>query len=156
MKMLRGPAALVLIAGAINAAIAHDFHVGAIGVDRARVGPSAVGQREDLAFLTITNSGKDDVLVAATSSAASSVELRAAIPTEGGTTTRTLSAIPIPANSTLELKRQGYHLTFISLNHSFAAGDSIAATLHFSSGAELIVEFQVDEAIRGEVRADQK
>jgi copper(I)-binding protein len=154
MKTLRGLAALVLIASAMNAATAHDFHVGAIGVDGARVGPSAVGQREDPAFLTITNSGKDDVLVAVTSSAASSVELRAAIPTEGGTTIRTLSAIPIPANSTLELKRLGYQLAFISLTHSFVAGDRIAATLRFSSGAELIVEFQVDEAIGRD--ADQK
>ena len=156
MRTLRGLTALALVAGAIGAAAGHDFHVGAIGVDRARVGPSKVGQREDTAFMTITNSGKDDVLVAATSSAASSVELRAAIPTGDGTTMRALSAIPIPANSTLEFKREGYHLTLVGLNHSFVAGDRIAAMLRFSSGAELIVEFQVDDTIRGEAKADEK
>jgi copper(I)-binding protein len=156
MKTLQRLTTLVLVAGAMGAASAHDFHVGAIGVDRACVGPSAVGQREDPAFLMITNIGKDDVLVGVTCSAASSVELRAAIPTEGGIGTRTLSAIPIPANSMLELKRQGYHLAFISLSHSFAAGDRIAATLRFASGAELVVEFQVDEAISADSRADEK
>jgi len=156
MRVLLGLTALVLVGGAIGAGPAHDFLAGAIGVDRARVGASAVGQREDLAFMTITNSGKDDVLVGVICSAAGSVDLRAAIPTEGGTTMRTLAAIPIPANTTLDFKREGYHLTFIGLNHSFGAGDSVAATLRFSSGTELIVEFQVDEAIVGDTGVDAK
>ena len=58
MRVLLGLTALVLVAGAIGAGPAHDFLAGTIGVDRARVGPSPVGQREDLAFMTITNSGQ--------------------------------------------------------------------------------------------------
>ena len=106
--------------------------------------------------MTLTNSGKDDVLVGATCPVASSVELRAAIPVEGGTRVRTLESIPIPANSTLEFKARGYHLVFISLGYSFAPGERIAATLRFASGVELPVEFQVQRDSAGEARADQK
>jgi copper(I)-binding protein len=101
--------------------------------------------------MTIANDGNADSLIGVTCSAASSVELRAAIPTDAGTTMRTLGAIPIPPNGTLELKREGYHLVFISLKHSFVAGDRIAATLRFASGTELAVEFQI-----GEAAADEK
>src|SRR6266481_1494442 len=105
--------------------------------------PSVVGQHEDLAFMTITNYGEDDVLVGLTCAVADSVELRAAVPAEVGTKTRSLSSIPIPANSTLEFKPQGYHLAFVGLNYSFAPGERIATTLKFASGVELPVEFQV-------------
>jgi hypothetical protein len=140
---------VVTLAASVPCAKGHDFHAGAIAVDRARTAPSVVGQREDAAFMTITNDGKDDVLVGATCSVANSVELRAAIPIEGGTKVRTVEAIPIPANTTLEFKPQGYHLAFIGLNYSFAPGERIAATLKFSSGIELPVEFQVEEAASG-------
>ena len=68
---------------------------------------------------------------------------------------RTVNAIPIPAGTTLELKRKGYHLVFIGLNYSFVAGDRIAATLRFASGTELAVEFQIDGTAVG-TRADEK
>jgi periplasmic copper chaperone A len=155
MKTLRGLAALVMLACATGAATAHDFHAGAIGVDRAVASPSTIGQRETPAFMTITNSGKADALVGATCSAAKSVELHNAMPTDAGTTMRTLSAIPIPANGTLDLTREGYHIVFISLNHSFTAGDRIAATLRFSSGTELAIEFQIGETM-ADTPADAK
>jgi copper(I)-binding protein len=55
-----------------------------------------------------------------------------------------LSSIPIPANSTLEFKPQGYHVTLVGLNYGFALGERIATTLKFASGVELPVEFQIE------------
>jgi copper(I)-binding protein len=145
IRRLQRLAAVLLAAGSWPAATGHDFHAGAIGVDQARAAPAVAGQKEEPAFMTLTNSGKDDVLVGATCPVASSVELRAAIPVEGGTQVRTL-----------EFKARGYHLAFISLGYSFAPGERIAATLRFASGLELPVEFQVQRDSAGEARADQK
>jgi len=145
MKTLRLLAAAMVGTGSVPLAAGHDFHVGGIGVDAARAAPSSAGQLEDPAFLTITNKGKGDLLVGATCKVAASVQLRAAIPAPEGLQERAVEAIPVPADSTLELKRQGYHLAFISLNYSFVPGERIAATLRFASGAELPVEFQVQE-----------
>jgi copper(I)-binding protein len=148
--------AFVAAAPALKA-LAHDFHAGAIGIDHARAAPAAAGQKEEPAFMTLTNSGsKNDVLVGATCTVATSVELRAAVPAESGTKSRTLESIPIPANTTLEFKAQGYHLAFISLGYSFAPGDRIAATLRFASGLEVPVEFQVQEDGKADASADQK
>jgi copper(I)-binding protein len=145
-KMLRRLAIVVVVlltAGSVPPAECHDFQAGMLAVDRAHTAPSVVGQHEDLAFMTITNYGEDDVLVGLTCAVADSVELRAAVPAEVGTKTRSLSSIPIPANSTLEFKPQGYHVAFVGLNYSFALGERIATTLKFASGVELLVEFQV-------------
>lgn len=148
-KMLRRlaivvPLVLLLTAGSVCPAQSHDFQAGAIAVDRAHTSPSVVGQREDPAFMTITNYGEDDVLVGLTCAVADSVELRAAVPAEVGIKTRSLNSIPIPANSTLDFKPQGYHLAFVGLNYSFAPGERIATRLKFASGAELAVEFEVE------------
>ena len=137
--------ALLTAAASAGAAGGHDFHAGAIGVDRARAGPSTPGQREDAAYLTITNSGKADELVAVSCTVASSVELRSPAPGGRDADARTVRSIPIPARGTLELTPDGYHLAFIALNYSFTAGDRIAAKLRFASGLELPVEFEVGE-----------
>jgi hypothetical protein len=149
MRTLRRLTVVTLAAASVPCATGHDFHAGAIAVDRARTAPSVAGQREDAAFMTVTNDGKDDVLIGVACSVANSVELRAAVPVDGGTRVRTVEAIPIPANTTLEFKPQGYHLALIGLNYSFAPGERIAATLRFASGTELPVEFQVEEAADG-------
>jgi len=156
MKMARTLMFVFVAAASVPSAFAHDFHAGSIGVDHARTAPAAAGQKEEPAFMTLTNGGnRDDVLVGATCTVATSVELRAAVPAESGTKSRTLESIPIPANSTLEFKAQGYHLAFISLGYSFAPGDRIAATLRFASGLEVPVEFQVQEE-GAEAGANQK
>ena len=156
MEGLERLAMVLLAAGLLPPTTAHDFHAGAIGVDQARTAPAAAGQKEEPAFMTLTNSGKDDVLVGATCSVASRVELRAAIPVDDRTETRKLESIPIPANSTLEFKAQGYHLTFISLSYSFGPGERIAATLRFASGLEVPVEFQIEEQTVSDASAAQK
>jgi copper(I)-binding protein len=156
MRRLERTAIVLLAAGALPSAMAHDFHAGPIGVDQARTAPAAAGQKEEPAFMTLTNSGKDDVLVGATCPVASAVELRATIPADAGTQTRKLESIPIPANSTLEFKAQGYHLSFISLSYSFGPGERIAATLRFASGLEVPVEFQIEEQTVSDASAAQK
>jgi len=145
MKMPRQFAVALLAVAAMPWAAGHDFHAGAIGVDRARAGPSTPGQREDAAYLAITNSGKADELVAVSCTVASSVELRSSAPRGPDGDARTVRSIPIPARGTLELKPDGYHLAFIALGYSFTAGERIAAKLRFASGLELPVEFEVRE-----------
>ena len=64
---LRPAIFLLLTVGSLGWAAGYDFRAGPIGVDQARAAPSATGQREDAAFMTIENSGKDDdVLVGVT------------------------------------------------------------------------------------------
>jgi copper(I)-binding protein len=155
MRMKRCVTVVFVAAVPALKALAHDFHAGAIGIDHARAAPAAAGQKEEPAFMTLTNSsGKNDVLIGATCTVATSVELRSAVPAESGTRSRTLESIPIPANSTLEFKAQGYHLALMSVGYSFAAGDRIAATLRFASGLEVPVEFQVQEEGAAEARAE--
>jgi len=135
----------LLFAG-LAAALAHDFQAGSIGIDQALLeAAEAGGPGTHLASLRIVNDGPADKLVSVSCARAQAVEIRRAVPTDAGTSIRTQAWLGISAKSRVELTRDGYYLAFVGLKGGLSAGDRIAATLRFSSGTVVPVEFVVGE-----------
>jgi copper(I)-binding protein len=96
------------------------------------------------AFLTITNTGAADRLIAAASGVAAHVELHETVkvptrPMPGmpsmattATTMRRVSSIAVPARATIILKPGGYHVMLIGLKKPLQAGERIPLRLTFA------------------------
>jgi copper(I)-binding protein len=96
------------------------------------------------AYLTITNSGTADTLIAAKGDVAMMIELHTVTndngmmnmhPAEGG--------VPIPANSTQMLKSGGFHVMIMGLTSDLAKGQTIQLTLTFQNAGAVVVPFAV-------------
>ena len=117
-----------------------------VHVERGWVHAAAAGQFETWAFAVIVNPGGADSLIAVNSPDANSAVLRAATLTDAGRKMRSVAAIPVPAHGDLALTVDGYFIAFIEARHAFVAGQSIAATLRFASGATVAASFKVSES----------
>jgi copper(I)-binding protein len=123
-------AALLFVAWTVLAA-----EPGGIGVVDAWARPTIGQGRATAAYMTITNKGdQDDVLKAAHSDKAQSVELHQTTmtadgvmqmrPVEGG--------LPIAAGATLELTPGGTHAMIMGLDEALAEGGALKLTLDFA------------------------
>jgi periplasmic copper chaperone A len=87
------------------------------------------------AYLEIRNNGAADELISAKLSTGGTVALRAPVTQNGGTTEadmamHTVSEIPIPADSTVHLAPNSYHLLITGAS-SLQSGKAITLTLTF-------------------------
>ncbi len=96
------------------------------------------------AYMTITNSGAADTLMAAKGNVAMMIELHTVTndngmmnmhPAEGG--------VPIPANSTQMLKSGGFHVMIMGLTSDLTKGQTIQLTLTFQNAGAVVVPFEV-------------
>jgi len=96
------------------------------------------------AYLTITNSGAADTLVAATGDFAMMFELHTVTndngmmnmhPAKGG--------IPIPANGTQMLKSGGFHVMIMGLSNALTKGQTVPVTLTFANAGSVVVPLEV-------------
>ena len=111
---------------------------GPIGVANAYI-PSPTTPGDSVAYLLIRNNGAADQLVAAHTSAGGEVSLRA--PVTHGTTVmamRTVGAIPIPADSTVHLDPDSYHLLITGAG-TMTGGKAITLTLTFAHAGTVSV-----------------
>jgi hypothetical protein len=86
------------------------------------------------AFMVIVNNtDMDDALVAASSPAATTVEIHQTTQAEDGTMAMApVPEVPIPAGSMAELKPGGYHVMLIDLVQPLVVGEQIEVTLQFA------------------------
>lgn len=121
-----------------------------IAVSDALIRAAVSGQFETWAFATMVNQGGNDALIGVDSGDAASVVLRATTMTDAGAKMRSVLSVPVPAGSTVRMSTDAYYLAFIQAKRDFAPGDTIPATLRFSSGARIRVDFVVSEAEAGQ------
>lgn len=111
---------------------------GPVGVGNAYIAiPVSPGTTD--AYLEIRNNGAADELVSAQLSVAGTVSLRA--PVTRGTSVmsmRSVSDILIPANSTVHLAPNGYHLLITGANH-LQSGKAITLKLTFAHAGTIDV-----------------
>lgn len=137
--------------------------VGALGSAWANVGKEDLslkmswiratppGAKTTAAYAKIINaSDENDTLIAASSDVAKVVELHTVEmkdgmmrmhPVEGG--------IPVPAKGAVELKPGGYHIMFMGLKRSIAAGEEVSITLTFKKAGEKMVTFKAAKGNKG-------
>jgi copper(I)-binding protein len=97
-------------------------------------------------FFTLTNRSAADRLVAAASPLAEKVEIHAIKVVGPLIRMRALAdGLPIPADSTIELKPRGYHLLLIGLKAPPAVGSRLPVTLTFERAGRMDIELMVGE-----------
>lgn len=97
-------------------------------------------------FLNITNNtGKDDILVSATTPRASKVLLRETVDVNGVMRMRKLkTGIALPQGQTIELKPGGLHLMLIGIDRRLRLNEQFDLTLNFGSGTTRTIKVHVN------------
>jgi len=128
-------------------ALAHDFKVGEIEIDHPYTRAMLPGAKVGGGYLTITNNGADDRLVAIATARAGDAQLHEMKMDGEVMVMRELKdGVALPAGATVELKPGGYHIMFMNVDQSFKEGETIEATLTFEKAGSVDVEFAVGPA----------
>jgi len=105
---------------------------------------TAPGAKVAGGYMVIRNAGAaGDKLVAASSPAASRVELHVHINDNGVMRMREVPGYDVPAKGTFELKPGGAHLMFMDIKRPFKEGEKVPVKLKFEKAGEVGAEFQV-------------
>lgn len=95
-------------------------------------------------YVTITNrGGAADAVVAASSDAATSVELHETRNEGGVMKMQPLAKLEIPAGGQIEMKPGGHHVMLLGLKRDLKPGDHVNVTLTFEKAGKLTVEAHV-------------
>ncbi len=133
----RGDSAAAAPAASVDGLAAFDPWVRAAIVPE--IGPdSARPPVNSAAYLAIRNAGDaGDALVAASSPAASAVEIHEVSMRDDVMRMRQVDSVAVPAGGEAVLEPGGYHIMLIGLIDPLVKGDTVALTLRFRSGREL-------------------
>ena len=94
-------------------------------------------------FMTITNTGKEEVsLIGGSSPVAGIVEIHEVI---NGAMQPMADGLPIPAGESVKLRMGGYHVMLLELDHELKAGEEVEVTLRFSDGSEKTITAPVKD-----------
>jgi len=96
-------------------------------------------------FLTLSNpKGPADALIGIESPLSGHVMIHQTTMTPSGVSSMAMvSQVPVPAGGRVTFSPGGYHLMFMGLTKALNVGDSLPATLTFSSGAKVKTAFVV-------------
>lgn len=134
------------LAGILAAHTAHAAQLGSLSIDHAVASPSAPGQPNGAAYLTIGNGGSEaDRLVSLTSPAAEAVEIHEMSDEGGRMSMRKLDAVDIAPGATVTFQQGGIHVMLIGLKEPLAAGASVPLTLNFEKAGSLTIELSVEK-----------
>jgi len=115
-----------------------------IQIEKPWVRATAPGAKVAGGYMGIRNAGAaGDKLVAASSPAASRVELHVHINDNGVMRMREVPGYDVPARGTFELKPGGAHLMFMDIKRPFKEGEKVPVKLKFEKAGEVNAEFQV-------------
>ncbi len=133
--------AVALAAAAQGRAAAED---GQLSIRDAWARAPAVPGRNGAAFLTLVNTGAQEIrLVGAETPAAARVELHRSVMADGVMKMVPQDAIPVPAGETTVLRPGGLHLMLIRADARVKSGATIDLTLHFRSAESRSVRARV-------------
>jgi copper(I)-binding protein len=136
--MMKAVAAALIFAFALPAAARE----GGLEVKQAWSRPAAAGAN-GVGYLTLINHGKADALIGVESPVAQKVEMHASSMAGGVMKMSREDRVPVPAGGQVSFAPNGRHLMLVGLKQALHAGDHVAATLRFASGATLKVDLPV-------------
>lgn len=116
-----------------------------IQVQHAWSRPAMAGHN-GVVYLSITDHGPADRLVAASSPAAAKAELHETTNDHGVMKMRPVAALPVPSGKTVTLRPGGYHIMLVDLKHALAAGDSVPVRLTFAHAGSVDVMAMVERS----------
>jgi copper(I)-binding protein len=146
--MSRLTACVVAIATilSISPGFAHEFQKGSITVEHPWSRATPGGAQVATGYLTIENDGaKPDRLVSATAEIAGHTGIHQMSMVDGVMKMRELTeGLPVPADGSVALEPNSYHLMFTDLKEPLKEGDEFSGTLTFEKAGTLDVTFEVE------------
>lgn len=140
------------VALSLGAIVAYSVNVsagGGLNVEGAFAPASLGAGKSGAVYFTIKNTGTDDRLVSATSSAARKVQLHTTKHEDGVMKMRMLDGLDVPAGGEAVLKPGGHHFMLFGLERPLKEGDSLSVTLTFQHAGEVKIEVPVKPAMHG-------
>lgn len=139
----------LILAGALAFATllaqAHDYTLGAIRIGHPWARATAPAAPAAGAYMTLSNAGAADRLLAVSAAVADSVELHTMSMDGNVMRMRKLEqGIELPAGQTVELKPGGLHVMFIGLKKPLKEGERFPLALRFEKAGTLTVEVKVE------------
>jgi copper(I)-binding protein len=107
---------------------------------RASAGTATTGA----AYLTVTDTGRPDRLVGASTPAATSAQLHETIHDNGVMKMRPVAAVELAPGKPVTFSPGGYHVMLIGLKAPLKAGDSVPLTLNFEHAQPITVTIQIE------------
>ena len=134
---------LLLIALALPAS-AQNFQLGTLLIGHPWSRPTAAGMPMGVAYLSITNKGKDsDALIAASTPAAARVEMHRTAIADGVARMRPVESVTIAPGTTTRIEPGGIHLMLVDLKAPLQAGARIPLDLTFRTAGRVTVQVDV-------------
>ncbi len=141
MRRLTMFAAALAFAGAAFA-----VDLGPLHISHPSAGPTAPGQPNGAAYLTIENAGPNaDRLIALQTPAAAAAELHAMSDEGGVMTMRKQGAVEIAPGATLALQQGGLHIMLIGLTSPLTAGETVPLTLTFEKAGPVTIDLVIEK-----------
>jgi copper(I)-binding protein len=135
-----------LLAGAAPFSLAWGAKAGAIDISGAWSRPAPAGGN-GVGYVVLTNRGKADRLVSASTPVAGRVEIHESMAMGGKAMMHPRPrGIALPAGKTVALKPESFHLMLVKLNRSLKVGETLSVTLKFEKSGSVTVPFAVRAA----------
>lgn len=141
-----------LAAASAIPAVAHDYTLAALRIAHPYARATPPGADVGGAYLTIANKGTADKLVAASSPAASRVELHTMAMDNGVMRMHEVKAIDLPAGGEVELKPGGLHMMLVGLKAPLAQGARVPLKLTFEHAGSIDVDLAVESMAAGAMK----
>lgn len=149
----RGKAAAFAVAGLIAAGLGlqtvptFGAAAEAVKISKASVSPAEHAGGDLPLLMTITNETENaDALVRVRCPVANFTEKHTVDRGEGSPAMRAVSAIPIAANSTIVLKRDGYHVMLLQTRQVLAEGETFTCAVVFQKAGTVETEVRVSRS----------
>ncbi len=138
-------AAIAAVALPGHDALASEFKVGPITIERPWSRATPGGAKVAAGYLTIKNdAATPDRLVSVTAEIAGRAGIHQMIMADGIVKMRELTdGLPIPAEGSVTLEPASYHLMFQDLKKPLTQGETFPATLNFEKAGTVSVTFEV-------------
>ena len=108
--------------------------------------PSPSSAENAAFYMQLDGAAEDDLLVSASSSACSVVELHETQMSDGVMSMQHLpQGIPVPAGATVALEPGGLHVMCMGVQSPFTVGDMIEVGLEFENSGSMTVEAEIRE-----------
>ena len=125
----------------------NDFKKNAIEVNNPYIYKPFVGARSAAGYLSIRNHAHKDLNLLQVSTALGRAMLHKTTTTDDGVVKMEhLVKVYIPAGDELIMQPGSIHIMIMGLSRALVVGEKIPATLKFSDGVEMAIEFTVQES----------
>lgn len=136
---------------------AHAYDLGSLHIDHATASPTAPGQPNGAAYLTIENTGAEaDRLIALETPVAEATEAHDMSMEGGVMSMRKLDAVEIAPGTPAVFQPGGMHIMLIGLKSPLKAGETAPLTLTFEKAGKITVDIAIEKPAEHEGHGEHK